>query len=490
LDENRYYHSCGFAGFLLDAYGGVGMDSSGLILGLGSKCFLGAVEEIYRHAGRAYLVGGSVRDMFLLKRSKDYDVEVFLLSAGLLVDILQGYGKVDLVGKSFGVIKFKPNDADLDFDISLPRREKKNGSGHKGFDIDVDPYMSFHEAASRRDFTMNAMGIELSKWYLEDPFNGLVDVHSGVLRAVGPRFAEDPLRVLRGMQFAARFGMKGEEKTFELCRSLLPQAADLPKERIWGEWEKWATKGVRPSLGLEFLEKCGWISIYHQVAALRNWPQDPKWHPEGDVMNHTMQVVDEAARICDEQSISGEDRAVIVMAGLCHDFGKIFTTKTTNDGRIVSPGHAGESVVCTKGFLYHLGAQEAFINRVCPLVACHMDHLSMPKPNDAQIRRLAKRLEPSSIADLSIIVLSDCAGRTIERDCKSKEWVDKALDSATRLGTVRCGPKPIILGRHLIALGWQPRPQFGIILKKCYESQLDGVFSNEEDGVEFLKTII
>ena len=237
------------------------------------------LEAIQAAGGWPLIVGGAVRDILLGHAPKDLDVEVYRLDVERLTAALAPFGRIDAVGRSFGVLKLR-TPAGQEFDFALPRRESKIGAGHRGFLAAPDPTMTPQEAAARRDFTINAMAITPDKQVL-DFFGGQEDLRAHILRHTTAAFAEDPLRVLRGMQFAARFDMRLAPETAALCRQLLPEAPTLAVERIWAEWWKWAVKGVRPSAGLRVLEETGWISLYPELEELIGCPQDPLWHPEG-----------------------------------------------------------------------------------------------------------------------------------------------------------------------------------------------------------------
>ncbi|MGH7232052.1 MAG: CCA tRNA nucleotidyltransferase, partial [Nitrospiraceae bacterium] len=319
--------------------------------------------------GRPLLVGGCVRDLLLSSRPSDLDLEVYELAPQQLIDVLGSAFDIDLVGQSFGVIKLHH----YPIDISLPRRESKVGMGHRGFEVLSDPWMSLEEAAARRDFTMNAMAIDPATEELLDPFNGQRDLKLRILRHTSPQFAEDPLRVLRGMQFISRFELTPAPETLALCRGLFHEYPTLTPERIWGEWEKWATWAVHPSLGLRFLQEIGWTAMYPELVALQGCPQDPAWHPEGDVWTHTLLVVDQAAQIAVREGLEGHERAVLLLAALCHDLGKPSTTAVI-DGHIRSPGHA-ECADPVSSFLDKLGTSKELATRIMGLVRHHLSHL-------------------------------------------------------------------------------------------------------------------
>src|SRR5713101_5286897 len=219
-------------------------------------------RAIRDEGGRALVVGGRVRDELVGRGSKDLDLEVFGLPAARLRAILDRFGRVDTVGESFTVYKIG------DIDVSLPRRESRIGRGHKGFAVEGDPYLSIEEAARRRDFTINAISRDPLTGELIDPFGGRRDLDARILRTVDPNtFADDSLRVLRALQFAARFDLTIEEQTKALCRSL--PLDDLPSERVWGEIEKLLLQAERPSVGLALALDLGVLDrLFPELKAL------------------------------------------------------------------------------------------------------------------------------------------------------------------------------------------------------------------------------
>ena len=236
--------------------------------------------------GRALLVGGCVRDGLMGVAPKDWDVEVYGVPPDRLREILDSFGPVNVVGEAFTVYKLGS-----DIDVSLPRRERKSGRGHRAFVIEGDPSMGFADASRRRDFTINAISQDPLTGEIIDPFDGQQDIEQGVLRAVSAStFVEDSLRVLRAAQFAARFEFRVEPETVELCRSI--DLSDLPAERIWGELEKMLLRAQRPSIGLGWLRALGVLEkLFPEINALIDVPQDPEWHPEGDVFVQTLRIV-------------------------------------------------------------------------------------------------------------------------------------------------------------------------------------------------------
>ncbi|MBO4345552.1 MAG: hypothetical protein J5833_07340, partial [Victivallales bacterium] len=215
-----------------------------------------SVKEI---GGRAFLVGGCVRDALRGDPGKDFDVEIYGVSTAVLEKRLSERYSLSRVGASFGVYKVHGHE----IDIALPRTENKVGSGHRGFIVDTNPDLSYEEATARRDFTINAIMYNPLDGEIIDPWHGVDDLRNGILRHTSPHFTEDPLRVLRGMQFVSRLEFTFAPETIALCSTLSQD--ELPPERLAGEWEKLLLKGKRPSLGLSFLRDCGWIRYYPEL---------------------------------------------------------------------------------------------------------------------------------------------------------------------------------------------------------------------------------
>ena len=242
--------------------------------------------------GRALVVGGWVRDHLLGTGSKDVDIEVSGLDVERLESVLAGFGRVHAVGRAFGVFRV----GGIDVDFSLPRRDSKHGPGHRGFDVTPDPSLGFAQAARRRDLTVNSIGIDPLTGEVLDPHGGRRDLERRVLRATDPeRFPEDPLRGLRVAQLAARLEMAPDEELVALCRAL--DLGELSGERVFDELAKLLLRAAKPSIGFRFLEDSGQLRFFPELDALRGVPQDPEWHPEGDVWVHTLMVLDAAASL-------------------------------------------------------------------------------------------------------------------------------------------------------------------------------------------------
>lgn len=428
------------------------------------------------------LVGGWVRDYLLGIESKDFDIEVYGVEPGRLRALLEGIAPVNTVGGQFAVYKvafYGPSPVDphtidrVEIDVSIPRRESKSGRGHRGFTIEGDPQMSFEEAARRRDFTVNAILFDPLTSEIIDPFGGATDLKARLLRAVADdTFVEDSLRVLRAVQLAARFEMSVEPRTAELCRSI--DLADLPHERIWGEMEKLLTMAARPSIGLQVALELGVLDkLFPEILALAGCPQDPEWHPEGDVFIHTKLAMDEAVRLADE--LSKEKRITVMLAVLCHDLGKPLTTELIQ-GRIRSLGHdeAGLepalNVMSRLGLYTHSGYDVR--SQVLSLVREHLRPAQFyddrNRATDGAFRRLARKVDMDL---LYRVAKANALGRGPASSSVKQDWF---IEKARALGVEHRAPEPILKGRHLIAVGFPPGPRMGELLRMVYDLQLDG----------------
>lgn len=455
-------------------------------------------ETIESAGGRAMLVGGCVRDELMGIPHKDWDIEVYGVEPAALRQLLDEYavaqniaGGVNVVGEAFAVYKLGSH-----LDVSIPRRERKVSGGHRGFVVEGDPDMSFEEACSRRDFTVNAILKDVLTGEVIDPFDGQGDIERKLLRMVSREtFAEDSLRVLRAAQFAARFEFVVEAETIEVCKQI--DVTDLPKERIWGELEKLLLKPQRPSIGLKFLYDVGAIrQLFPELQSLVGVPQEPDWHPEGNVDVHTMMVVDEARKLIDELD---HPRQVAVMLGaLCHDLGKPPTTEFI-DGRTRSRGHDEAGVEPTRTFLDRLGVHTLdgydVRKQIVELVRYHLkpgEYFKAKSPvGDGAFRRLARKVEPDL---LYRVAKADSLGRNPDWLPKEKWFGSEAqewfIERVHALEIEKKAPDPILMGRHLIELGLTPSPKFSEILDAVYELQLDGKINDVDSAVEMAKTLV
>ena len=456
-------------------------------------------ETVEEQGGRALLVGGIVRDILLNLPPKDFDFEVYGISPDRLEAILGSLEPdwMDIVGRAFGVLKVRFED--LDIDVSIPRRESKVGAGHKGFEVAGDPTMSPEEAARRRDFTINALAMDPISGEILDFFGGQKDLANGILRATDPeRFRDDPLRVLRAMQFAGRFSFAVEPATLAICREMVrqPEFAALPSARIGEEWYKLLLKSPRPSVGLQIGLSTGAFKILHlELAALVGVPQDPEWHPEGDVWTHTTMTVDAAADIVRREGLKEDDALVIMLGALCHDFGKASTTAFV-EGRWRSRGHEEAGVTPTCLFLARMEFGKEIEARVAPLVADHLFPAhTAGEAGEVAIRRLARRLHPATVRELVWVSEADHRGRDVSWD--GFPTGDELLRRAEAMDIVSAQPQRLLQGRDLIRLGWVPytgRSQDGIkfqpILDAVFEAQIKGNITTLEEALEMAKSLV
>ena len=450
-----------------------------------------ALQALRQAGGQPRLVGGSVRDWLLGLQPKDFDIEVFGLDYETMGRALSAFGPTDVVGRSFGVLKVRLEGAEYDF--SLPRRESKTGAGHRGFAVSPDPQLTEAEAAARRDFTINSIAYDPFTGRLIDPCGGEHDLRARLLRHTSAAFSEDPLRVLRGFQLAARFELKLAPETAALCRSIRDSYKELPIERVWGEWDKWATKAISLSRGLEVLKQSGWLVHFPEIAELDGLPQDAEWHPEGDVFVHTCHCLDALVALPAWSGGTVEARRRLSFGVLAHDFGKSgLTHQAERRGRIrwISPGHEAAGGPLTERFLLRIGAPLDLINYVRPLVVNHLAHHVQQEFRDTSIRRLARRIEPATLDDLIAVMMSDHLGRPPLVSEESLKLIERLRASAQKLAIEHAAPKPIILGRHLVALGFKPGPSFKKALDAAFESQLDGAFHDEPGGLEWMKNYL
>ena len=425
-------------------------------------------EAVKEAGGKALIVGGYARDEVLQKlgyevKSKDIDIEVHGLEPMVLNSILSDFGNPETVGGSFSVIKLKG------LDISVP--------------IENSHTLDFKEAARRRDFTINAMGLDPLTGEITDEFGGINDLKNKTLRMVDSEtFKQDPLRVLRAAQFAGRFGFSIDKETAEFCKTL--DLKNLSSERLGEEWAKLLLKSPKPSIGLEAAKELGVLKKLHpELDNLSGVEQDPGWHPEGDVWEHTKLAADAAAKIISEKKINGETALVIMLATLCHDLGKPATTQISPDGRIKAHGHSEAGITPAKNFLKSINNANfgnGTADKVLALVKEHMFPHQNKEATDAAVRRLANRLHPASIQDLAIV--SEADRRGTGRSENNFPEIDFLVKKAEELKIEKEKPQPILLGRHLLELGLAPGRKIGKILKEIYELQLDGKIKTLEEA--------
>ena len=413
-----------------------------------------------------FAVGGFVRDMMIGIKPKDMDVEVYGVDPERLKELLASlFGRVDTVGEAFGILKVRIGDG-LELDVSIPRRESKAGAGHRGFLVDSDPSLGVVEAGRRRDFTMNSMAYDLANGVSFDPFGGLEDLEKRELRVTDhERFEDDPLRVMRAAQFAARFGLVVESASFMLMKEMIERGdlAELPAERIFEEWRKLLLKSARPSIGIELLRALGATEKHFpELHALIDVEQEKEWHPEGDVWRHTMMVTDEAAKIIRREDFSSEEKEVVMFGALCHDVGKPAVTQEFG-GRIRSHGHEEDGVEPTKVFLRRMRVSNVVEDGVLSCVRDHLKpellHIELEKGRMDEVqyanavRKLLKRIAPLSWKAFLAVCEADSRGRALPGVQTNPYFAGEKMAQVIARERLDAAPtQPIILGRDVLAL--------------------------------------
>jgi len=445
--------------------------------------------------GRVMVVGGAVIDMIKGNTSQsDWDVEVFDLSMDELSDLLSPLNPT-VCGKSFGVLRV--SHMGFEIDLSLPRRDNSIGVGHKDFSVQTDEHMDVNEAASRRDFTINSMSFDLDKLCLVDPFGGRADLENGVIRMTSPStFKDDPLRVLRAMQLVARKGEVVHLDTIKAARGM--DFHSLPKERVMGEWEKLMLKADRPSLGLDFLLHCGWLNHFPELVEFVRWsgwnhpenislvngalnkdgslsvtnmgcPQNPEWHPEGNVWIHTLLVLDAAAKQRDE--VDPEWRLAFMFAALLHDVAKPATTVLP---KCTAHGHEAAGGPLARRFMERLTNDTTLIDRVVVLVVNHLQPHFLKDARPSRWKRLQDKVGRLDV--LGHLTIADWCGRSGRNpdDKRNVGTTAMCFDWHESLGSDGDKVVPVITGHDLIRSGCKPGSSFTPALQAALDAQLDG----------------
>ena len=412
--------------------------------------------------GCAYFVGGYVRDLILGDAGKDLDIEVHGLTPDQLKGLLDSLGQRLDIGESFGIFGLKG----YSLDIAMPRKEKCRGTGHRDFDVFVDPHIGTLGAAKRRDFTVNAMMQNILTGEIIDHFGGREDLENGIIRHVNEdSFAEDPLRVLRGAQFASRFGFEIAEETICLCRKM--DISTLPKERIMGEAQKALLKAEKPSVFFEKLREMNQLSVWFpELESLIGVEQNPKYHSEGDVWVHTMMVLDEVAKI----KHYALNELGLMLSAITHDFGKAICTSVVK-GEIHSYGHETEGLPLIKAFMERLTSEHKLIKYVLNLSEHHMKPNTLAATN-ASIKSTNKMFDKSvDPPALLCLAVADGLGKIAPR-----EYVSYNDFFIERLKVYReYMSRPYVTGQDLIDAGIKPSERFSDYLEHAHKLRLAGI---------------
>ena len=413
------------------------------------KRLLAIAGEIREAGGRAFLVGGWVRDALFGKDCRDYDVEVYDIAQDELIPILKKYGRTNLVGKAFGVIHLAMKGLSLDF--SFPRTESKVGYGHRGFVVHTDEKLSFKEAALRRDFTINAMGMELPELTLCDPYGGIEDLKKGLLRHVGPAFVEDSLRILRGVQFASRFALTLAPETVELCKTL--SLADLSIERLFEEFKKWLLKPGKPSLGLRAFLDIRLNAFFPEV-----FPLHKSWDALGEMLDN-METARETLESEGKPLSDAQTMEFAFAAFLC-----------------------GNPETSLK-FLERITNETLLLKIVPQLVQAYNELDFAIVGNAPALRRLAVKLGGLKL----LCLLVKCTPREFYASAGDRNFPENLWDAAANLDLLEAAPQPYLCGKMLMDMGVKPGKQMGEIIKQSFELQLDGKIACTGDAIAWAK---
>ena len=418
--------------------------------------------RVQEAGGSTYFVGGCVRDKLMGMENKDIDIEIHGISPEKLGEILDGLGKRTEMGASFGIYGLRG----YGLDIAMPRKEEATGRGHKDFAVYVDPYLGTYKAALRRDFTMNALMEDVLTGKVVDHFGGIEDLHKGVLRHVNSdTFVEDPLRVLRAAQFAARFGFSVADETIALAKTM--DLSALASERIMGELEKALLKAERPSVFFSEMRRMDQLDVWFpELKALIGIEQNPATHPEGDVWTHTMMVLDQAALRRNEASSAID----LMMAALCHDMGKSTATRMTPKG-LRAIDHEKEGVPLAKTFVSRLTTEVQLNKYVLNMVKMHMRPHQLGR--DRSSFAATNRMFDDSVApgDLLLLSFSDRMGRDrAVRDEAEEAFLRDRLKLYQDIMA-----RPCVMGADLVRAGLRPGPAFSDVLAFAHDLHLSGV---------------
>jgi len=421
-------------------------------------------KKVANAGGRAYFVGGFVRDRVMNRvgLAADIDIEVHGLEPEKLHAILGEIGGVMTIGQSFGIYSL----GGYGIDVAMPRTETATGRGHKDFETFVDPFIGPEKAAMRRDFTCNSLMEDVLSGEIIDNFGGLEDIKNRVLRHTNDRsFPEDPLRVLRAAQFASRLGFMVAPETTELCKKI--PLDTLSKERIEGELKKALLTAEKPSVFFECMREFGQLSYWFpEIEALIGVRQNPKFHKEGDVWVHTMMVLDAAAGLREK----AEEKYGFMLSALCHDLGKPATT-SVKDGVIHSYGHENAGLEPTTAFIRRLTNEKNILKYVQNMVLLHMQP-NILAMNNSSVKSSNKLFDRSvNPSDLILLSTADSLGMKFDR-----EYFDALPYLWGRLEIFNeYMARPFVSGDDLIAAGLKPDGHFKEILDYAHKLRLAGI---------------
>jgi putative nucleotidyltransferase with HDIG domain len=448
------------------------------------------IDDLVSAGGKVYEVGGTVRDRILGRPLKDRDLLVTGLPIETISNILKPYGKTAMVGKSFGVIKFSPNrEADKVVDIAIPRKERSTGPGHKDFSVEYDPNLPVETDLARRDFTVNAMAFDISNNILIDPFGGERDLKNGVLKQVFPdSFIEDPLRLLRAIQFAARFNLTIEPETKAAMTKNAELIRSVSEERIIEELKK-LMYAEQPSRGFDLMIDTRLLA--HVLPAVQATKGISQAKQEGDdVFKHTMKVLDATRK---DKAIDHAGDMELMFAALLHDIGKTKTKRySPKDKRVVFFGHQIVSARMAVKILNRLKSQTI---RVDPKIVSKLieHHMFETKSfySDKAIRRFVSKVGKDLIYRLIDLRLADNRGGKYPDGIKGVLKLKKRITGEISR-KVPFGPQDLAINGHdLIKMDIPEGPTLGKVLSQLVERVLDDPKLNtKEQLVAIVKDIL
>jgi tRNA nucleotidyltransferase (CCA-adding enzyme) len=448
-----------------------------------------------------YAVGGYVRDLIKGKPSEEVDILILHHPQGEIIKRLEARGRVDLVGKSFGIVKFTREGRT--YDVALPRKDFARGAGvksHKDFLIDSDPDLPIERDLERRDFRCNSMALRLSDGRLIDPFDGQSDTRAKLIRLTNPRaFPDDPLRVLRVARFASVLGFTVDTSIYQVAKEI--DLKGLSVERINEELFKILLLSSRPSVGLEELFKVGALEqLFPELYALTLCIQDSLFHPETDafghhtVWPHVKLTVDQAKRLAEQTGLDQGKKLCLLLAALYHDLGKPDTARwefkrgrmtITNNGHDIRSERIAKRIFCRSRIFTWGGFN---LRKMVPLlIRTHHRASELWQNRQAVTKKAFNRLAADVAGEIELLVCLDAADRAGRKAVPIKGFDREArwlLGKCQELRVSKDTIKPIIMGRDLIKMGLSPGPAMGKILKRLYRLQLDGLFENRAQGLQ------
>jgi poly(A) polymerase len=490
------------------------------------------IEELSKKfpQGKIYIVGGSVRDGLLGKKSKDIDMVFTNIKPEDLENALKDIGKVDFVGRNFGVYKLwverkfkqdeiesknsenenpdeqgknqveskknenKNSDEQQEIDIALPRKEKSMGTGKKNdFQIDANHNYKINDDLSRRDLTINAMAYDYMTGELIDPYNGKNDLLSGQIKTVGraeDRFSEDYSRILRAIRFAVKLNCKIDKNTWQaICKNAGKMVEKneqgkqiTPYETISKELEKSFT--MNPVRTLDLLDKSGILKhILPEIENLKKFEQPKEYHSEGNVYKHTRLVM---------KALPEGSPFSLVFATLLHDIGKSATYNKDKNDKITFYGHAEKGVRIAEEICDRFKFEKKLKDKILWLIKNHMKMFEVPNmKKGVKIFRILMENEEYS-RELLRLNQADTKASIPPEGYADKSAYDKSVSIITELQKDTNGEKiePLISGNDLIELGMKPGKEFKDILENCYNYQIENNISRKEKLIEYLVKMV